>query len=145
MNLFEEEAEGVALLDEPKDSDHCLTPDWLYKALDTEFAFDLDPCPLARRPETDGLKLDWNGRRVFCNPPYSSILPWVEKALSSNALTVFLVPARFNAYWCTMLRDARSEFRHFSRGFSYTNIDGGKSAPLAGSMLVIVRRWQFQT
>lgn len=29
-----------------KPNDHCATPDWLYKALDAEFRFDLDVCPL---------------------------------------------------------------------------------------------------
>lgn len=28
----------------------------------------------------DGLKYLWIGHRVFCNPPYSLIAPWVEKA-----------------------------------------------------------------
>lgn len=30
--------------------------------------------------EDDGLAQDWSGERVWCNPPYSSIEPWVEKA-----------------------------------------------------------------
>lgn len=48
------------------------TPEYLYKALDMEFAFDLDPCPLNPEfdPEVhqDGLKLDWDGEkcRIRC-------------------------------------------------------------------------------
>jgi hypothetical protein len=30
--------------------------------------------------EDDGLSKVWSGERVWCNPPYSSIEPWVEKA-----------------------------------------------------------------
>lgn len=30
--------------------------------------------------EDDGLAQDWSGERVWCNPPYSSIEPWAEKA-----------------------------------------------------------------
>lgn len=41
----------------------------------------------------DGLLQDWNDERVWCNPPYSSIAPWVEKALASSGLTVLLLPA----------------------------------------------------
>jgi hypothetical protein len=26
-----------------------------------------------------GLKLVWHGHRVFCNPPWDTIMPWVEK------------------------------------------------------------------
>jgi len=52
----------------------------------------------------DGLEQDWSGERVYCNPPYSSIEPWLEKAhgewlLSSRPLyggpelIVMLLPA----------------------------------------------------
>jgi phage N-6-adenine-methyltransferase len=43
---------------------------------------------------TDGLAQDWSGERVWCNPPFSDIRPWAEKAhLSPTALVVMLVPA----------------------------------------------------
>lgn len=29
---------------------------------------------------TDGLAQPWNAKRVWCNPPYSDIAPWVRKA-----------------------------------------------------------------
>jgi len=82
----------MAALARTKVNDHWRTPEWLYKALDLEFRFDLDPCPLDPHPKIDGLLLDWTGKRVFCNPPYSNILPWIQKALCSNALTVLLLP-----------------------------------------------------
>lgn len=44
--------------------------------------------------EEDGLAQDWSGERVWCNPPYSSIEPWVEKAHGGGAeLVVMLLPA----------------------------------------------------
>ena len=44
--------------------------------------------------EDDGLEQDWTGERVWCNPPYSAIAPWCEKAWRSNAeLVVMLLPA----------------------------------------------------
>lgn len=44
--------------------------------------------------EDDGLAQDWTGERVWCNPPYSNIEPWVVKAHESNAtLVVMLLPA----------------------------------------------------
>jgi hypothetical protein len=46
--------------------------------------------PLGR----DGLAHSWAGERVWCNPPYSDIEPWVEKAHGSGAeLVVMLLPA----------------------------------------------------
>jgi phage N-6-adenine-methyltransferase len=30
--------------------------------------------------QDDALTKSWEGERVYCNPPYSSIEPWVEKA-----------------------------------------------------------------
>jgi hypothetical protein len=43
----------------------------------------------------DGLAQSWKGERVWCNPPYSQIAPWVEKAWAeTDALViVMLLPA----------------------------------------------------
>lgn len=123
-----------------KPSDSAKTPEWLYRALDAEFAFDLDPCPFTETPEVDGLELSWTGRRVFCNPPYSNILPWVRKALSSAALVIFLVPKRFDALWCRMLRDDKAELRIFERDVRFETLNGGSVKPVGGSMVFVVRR-----
>jgi phage N-6-adenine-methyltransferase len=42
----------------------------------------------------DGLSQSWAGERVWCNPPFSDLRPWVEKAWSEDAeVVVMLVPA----------------------------------------------------
>lgn len=43
----------------------------------------------------DGLAQSWAGERVYCNPPYSDIEPWLEKARAEVdcPLIVFLLPA----------------------------------------------------
>ena len=43
----------------------------------------------------DGLTKSWGGERVWCNPPYSNIAPWVAKANAEiDALViVMLLPA----------------------------------------------------
>jgi len=44
----------------------------------------------------DGLTKSWRGERVWCNPPYSSLEPWVEKAWQEAIgapLIVMLLPA----------------------------------------------------
>lgn len=44
-----------------------------------------------RRPLTDvdanGLDQDWTGERIWCNPPFSDIAPWIRKAWSSWTTT----------------------------------------------------------
>jgi phage N-6-adenine-methyltransferase len=35
--------------------------------------------------EDDGLSQSWVGERVWCNPPYSNIRPWVEKAWDESS------------------------------------------------------------
>jgi phage N-6-adenine-methyltransferase len=51
-------------------------------------------CKRFYSPADDGLAQSWDGERVWCNPPYSSIEPWVAKAWASAAeLVVMLVPA----------------------------------------------------
>lgn len=47
--------------------------------------------------EDDALMKSWSGERVWCNPPYSNINPWVEKAWREMRhgceLVVMLLPA----------------------------------------------------
>jgi phage N-6-adenine-methyltransferase len=78
------------------------TPPELFDPLHERFAFTLDACALPHNakleryftPEHDGLKRSWKGERVWCNPPYSDLAPWVQKARESDAeLVVMLVPA----------------------------------------------------
>lgn len=75
-----------------------------FAGLDRRFRFTLDVAALARNakcdrffsPAENGLEQSWAGERVWCNPPYSSIAPWVEKAWSSRdsaELIVMLLPA----------------------------------------------------
>jgi phage N-6-adenine-methyltransferase len=90
------------------------TPRWLISAL-TEVLedFDLDPCAPRRRDnytakrgftaEDDGLNRPWFGK-VFINPPYSSIAPWISKIAQESAShkvtnLVALVPARTDTNW----------------------------------------------
>jgi len=86
------------------------TPDFLFKALDHEFNFNLDPCSdgdnakckMFFTPEQNGLTQEWKGS-VFMNPPYGrGIDVWMEKAISSSkagAVVCCLVPARTDTRW----------------------------------------------
>ena len=93
-------------------SDMWETPDEFVRELESRLGpFDLDPCcctTTAKAPcyfteETDGLAQPWFGR-VFVNPPYSNIAPWVRKAhrqtATGNAATVAcLLPAATDTRW----------------------------------------------
>lgn len=69
--------------------------------------------------ETDGLRQSWAGERVWCNPPYSSIEPWVRKAWDEAPTAdgiVMLLPANRTEqkWWQTLVephRDRGSGFR----------------------------------
>lgn len=44
--------------------------------------------------ESDGLTKCWDGERAWCNPPFSELAPWPEKAWDSKAdVVVMLLPA----------------------------------------------------
>lgn len=64
------------------------TPQDFYDKLNEEFKFTLDPCATKDNAkcvkfytaEDDGLSKDWARERVFCNPPYGTVISkWVEK------------------------------------------------------------------
>lgn len=78
-------------------SPHHATPEALYRDLDAEFHFTLDPCPLGGGE--DGLARSWRGERVYCNPPYGrGVGEWLAKAAEAS-LAVFLLPARTDTKW----------------------------------------------
>lgn len=76
-------------------NDHWETPDYLYKALNDEFNFDFDPCPLMA--DFDGLSIEW-GKSNFINPPYNRIdkPKFIQKAFeewNKGKTCVLLVPS----------------------------------------------------
>ena len=76
------------------------TPAAVYKKLNDEFNFNFDPCPLGG--EDDGLAslfCSWEGKRVFCNPPYGpGIGAWLKREKDAK-LAVYLLPARTDTKW----------------------------------------------
>lgn len=69
-------------------TDQWATPQTFFDSLNAEFNFTLDPCADAINAkcekfytrDQDGLAKNWDGERVFCNPPYGKeIGKWVKK------------------------------------------------------------------
>lgn len=88
-------------------TDEWATPKDFFDTLNEEFDFTLDPCASTDNAkcdkfytkEQDGLKQDWSGERVFCNPPYGKVIgDWVrkcsEESKKPNTTVVALIPAR---------------------------------------------------
>jgi phage N-6-adenine-methyltransferase len=110
------------------------TPRALWEALDAEFGFTLDAAASAANALTpsyfdrdaDGLSQAWSGV-VWCNPPYSCLRPWVEKAQAEVAradgpsAVVMLLPANRTeqAWWQDTIEPGRRAGRlevRFLRG-----------------------------
>lgn len=92
-------------------TDEWATPQALFDQYDRIHNFTLDPCSTDQNAKCrkhytrshDGLAQDWNGERVWMNPPYGrEIGKWMKKAYEASlagALVVCLVPARTDTHW----------------------------------------------
>ena len=90
--------------------DDYITPDWLMDELKQEFDFQLDACtdynnyhafPNGYTKKENGLIQPWF-TWTYCNPPYSEVALWVEKAhleAEKGNYSVMLLPARTDTKW----------------------------------------------
>ena len=123
-----------------RDSDHYSTPNKFYSAINKEFEFTFDPCPL--RSAVDGLLLDWIGN-IFINPPYSNIEPFISKGISElrkgNAnKCVYLIPVRSDTkYWHDLIMKYASEIRFIK---SRLNFNESKSPAPFPCVLIIFEK-----
>lgn len=89
-------------------TDEWSTPQDLFDELNATFHFTLDPCATPENAkcakfytkEQDGLKQDWGGEVIWCNPPYGrEIGKWVKKCSEHRGVAVMLIPARTDTRW----------------------------------------------
>ena len=71
--------------------------------------------------KTDGLKQNWKGHTVYCNPPYSNNKAWVKKCYEQNLINnitiVLLIPARTDtAYFHDYIYNNKNCTIRFIRG-----------------------------
>ena len=98
------------------------TPKALFDQLNAEYSFTIDAAsdetnallPAYWTRESNALKQDWSGHRIWCNPPWNKILPWIDKALASGGFVALLVPSRTGSKW--FLQAATNAELHFFRG-----------------------------
>lgn len=127
------------------------TPQNFFDELNSEFHFTLDPCADEYNhkcdqwfdKETDGLKQNWEGNRVYCNPPYGrEIGKWVEKCFvegkKKNTMCVMLIPARTDTKWFHdyIYKKPNVEYRFIKGRLKFG--DSKNSAPFP-SMVVVFR------
>ena len=121
----------------------------LFDELNAEFGFTLDPCAdefnhkcnKYYTEEDDGLLQDWQGERVFCNPPYGkAIKDWVRKAYiegcKPNTTVVMLIPARTDTIYFHKYIYHKAEIRFLKGRLKFGN--SKNSAPFP-SMVVVYR------
>jgi len=112
------------------------TPTDVYAALDAEFKFTFDPCPLGGTVDgTAPLFVPWFGERVFCNPPYGpGLRPFLNRAVEAD-LAVFLVPARTDTRWFHDIVLPHAKEIRFVRG--RLRFGGAKNTAPFPSMILI--------
>ena len=125
------------------------TPQKFYDKLNDEFNFTLDPCATEDNAKCDnfftvnddGLKQDWSGNIVFCNPPYGrAIKDWVKKSyeesLKTNTTVVMLIPSRTDTIYFHEFIYGKAEIRFIKGRLKFG--DAKNSAPFP-SIVVIYR------
>ncbi len=127
------------------------TPIELFKELNKEFNFTLDPCAssenaLCKKYYTEkenGLIQDWGGEIVYCNPPYGrEVKHWVrkcyEESLKENTVIVLLIFARTDTkYFHDYIKD-KAELRFIKGRLKFGNCKN--SAPFPSILVIFGKR-----
>lgn len=143
---------------DPRVDDRATTAE-VFDPLHDRFRFTLDvaasphntKCERFYSVEDDGLVRSWAGERVWCNPPYSSVAPWVLKAWAEKRapIIVMLLPANrteqswwqehVEPYRDRALSPLRTEFlRGRLRFIAHDRVDvGPNERPPFGCVLLI--------
>lgn len=125
------------------------TPQNLFDKLNATFHFTLDPCATPENAkcakyytkEQDGLKQDWGGEVIWCNPPYGrEIGKWIEKCAEHKGVAVMLIPARTDTrWWHSYINRNPDAHIYFIKGRLKFN-DGKNPAPFP-SAIVVFTNW----
>ncbi|MDX7989191.1 phage N-6-adenine-methyltransferase [Xenorhabdus sp. 12] len=131
------------------------TPLPLFKALNLEFNFSLDAAASASNTlcanylteRDNALECDWvSYGSIWCNPPYSDIGPWVNKAAiecrKQCQTIVMLVPSDTSVGWFKLALETVDEVRLITGGrISFVNAETQKpvNGNNKGSLLLIWR------
>lgn len=127
-------------------SDEWETPQYLFDELNNRFHFTLDVCASECNAkvnryftkEQDGLKQNWNGETVWCNPPYGRrVKAWIRKCYEhfvGGGTAVLLIPARTDTKWFHDYIYGKAEIQFIKGRVKYGNSKHNAPFP---SMIVI--------
>ena len=101
-------------------SDYWRSPDQVWQYWNRRYNFTLDAAasdinhltPDYYTEENSGLENEWfdaGHKRVWINPPYSNILPWIEKSIKERekgCITLACLPADFTTEWAALAIEA---------------------------------------
>ena len=123
----------------PESEQDCAqTPWWFIESLEsfTRLEIDLDVCCAASTAKADkfysldngndGLLSDWKGIN-YCNPPYSDIKPWIEKATKeskSGSTTLMLIPDKPEVGYTRLAREHADTVMHMPFRLNFLRPDG---------------------
>ena len=130
-------------------TDEWATPQDLFDTLNATFHFTLDPCATPENAKCakfytkvqDGLKQDWGGEVIWCNPPYGrEIGKWIQKCAEHRGVAVMLIPARTDTRWWHSYIDKNPDAHvYFIKGRLKFG-DGKNPAPFP-SAIVVYTNW----
>lgn len=127
-------------------TDNWATPKKLYSMFIDHNYFDVCPFSLDK-PKFDGLSIQWPSK-VFCNPPYSEISKWVDKAIlemfefNHCKDIYFLIPSRTDTKYFEKLFSYCSEL-YFIKGRLHFN-DSKLSAPFPSVLIHLHKYTMFK-
>jgi hypothetical protein len=118
------------------------TPRDFFAELHAEFNFTMDGAATAKnallqRFSSRRARMFWDGERVFCNPPWAEIPPFLELAASAD-LAVLLVPARVNAKWFHRALALGAKPRYWQGKLSF---DGPWNSPVDCLLLIFEKSY----
>lgn len=107
------------------------TPKQIFNKLNREFNFTMDVaasdenklCKIYYGEKSNALCNYWD-KSNWCNPPYSNIMPWVEKSIKEHArgkTIVMLVPSDTSVKWFKLAYESCNEVRLISGRLSFVN------------------------
>lgn len=130
-------------------TDEWATPQDLFDTLDATFHFTLDPCATPENAkcakfytkDQDGLKQDWGGEVIWCNPPYGrEIGKWIQKCAEHRGVAVMLIPARTDTRWRHSYIDKNPDAHiYFIKG--RLKFGEGKNPAPFPSAIVVYTNW----
>jgi len=115
-----------------KMSDEMFTPKWIFEALNLQFDLDVASSnnpwivvPSRKRYTItdDALTQDWVGR-VWMNPPFSKVTPWINKWLE-HGNGFCLVPLSSNGKWVNDLWESKATVTFLPPNMSFIGGEDG--------------------